>query len=74
LAQIKKEYYQAQRPNEDITEWIDFFLESLINVQYKLQKKLESTEQANSLSPKEKSVYVYINEHNTPNVSQKILQ
>lgn len=65
----KKNYYrvlrscQAQRPNEDITEWIDFFLESLINVQYKLQKKLASTEQVNTLSPKEKSVYVYINEH-----------
>ena len=65
----KKNYYrvlrscQAQRPNEDITEWIDFFLESLKNVQYKLQKKLESTEQANTLSPKEKSVYVYVNEH-----------
>lgn len=65
----KKNYYrvlrscQAQRPNEDITEWIDFFLESLINVQYKLQKKLESTEQVNTLSPKEKSVYTYVNEH-----------
>ncbi|MFZ4477095.1 MAG: Fic family protein, partial [Saprospiraceae bacterium] len=34
----KKDYYislrtcQAQRPNEDITEWIEFFLESLLNV------------------------------------------
>ncbi len=65
----KKDYYrvlrscQAQRPNEDITEWIDFFLGSLINVQYKLQQKLQSTEQANELSPKDKSVFVYINEH-----------
>jgi Fic family protein len=65
----KKDYYrvlrscQAQRPNEDITEWIDFFLESLINVQFKLQQKLLSTELTNELSPKDKSIYLYVNEH-----------
>ena len=62
----KKDYYkslrtcQAQRPNEDITEWINFFLDSLINVQYKLSKKLEVTGIETELSPKEKSIYVYI--------------
>ena len=62
----KKDYYislrscQAQRPNEDVTEWIDFFLESLLNVQYKLEKKLELTSQESTLSPKEKMVYSYI--------------
>jgi Fic family protein len=65
----KKDYYrslrscQAQRPNEDITEWVDFFLASLLNVQYKLQKKLELTNQESSLTPKEKSLYVYVCEH-----------
>ncbi len=62
----KKDYYislrscQAQRPNEDVTEWIDFFLESLLNVQYKLEKKLELTSHESTLSPKEKMVYSYI--------------
>ncbi len=62
----KKDYYislrscQAQRPNEDVTEWIDFFLDSLLNVQYKLEKKLEFTSQESTLSPKEKMVYSYI--------------
>ena len=65
----KKNYYralrscQAQRPHEDITDWIDFFLESLINVQTKLQTKLEMASQENTLSPKEKSVYMYISNH-----------
>ena len=62
----KKDYYislrscQAQRPNEDITEWIEFFLESLLNVQHKLEKKLELTNQGSNFSPKEKMVYSFI--------------
>ncbi len=62
----KKTYYrilrtcQAQRPNEDITEWIDFFLESLINLQNKLEKKLEVNGLIANLSPKEKEVLTYI--------------
>jgi Fic family protein len=62
----KKDYYvrlrtcQAQRPNEDITDWIEFFLESLLNVQYKLEQKLAVSEQKADLSTKEKMVYSYI--------------
>lgn len=62
----KKSYYralrscQAQRPNEDITEWVDFFLESLINLQLKLQKKLEVSGMESSLAPKEKEVLAFI--------------
>lgn len=65
----KKEYYlslrscQAQRPNEDITDWIDFFLASLLNVQLKLEQKLALTGQRNDLSTKEKMVYSYIANH-----------
>jgi len=62
----KKGYYkslrscQAQRPNEDITEWINFFLDSLINVQNKLARKLELTNEELRLSPREKMIYLYI--------------
>ena len=65
----KKDYYislrscQAQRPNEDITDWIEFFLESLVNVQSKLEQKLASSEQHKHLSGKEKMVYIYIMNH-----------
>jgi len=60
----KKSYYsvlrncQAQRPNENITEWVDFFVKSLLNLIQKLNKKLEISQ--TDLSSKQKSVYVYI--------------
>lgn len=62
----KKDYYvslrncQAQRPGEDITDWIEFFLESLLNVQFKLERKLLLTNQKENLSVREKMVYSYI--------------
>lgn len=65
----KKDYYislrscQAQRPNEDITDWIEFFLESLLNVQFKLEHKLSLSEQHPLLSTKEKMIYAYIINH-----------
>ena len=66
IEKSKKEYYrslrncQAQRPNEDVTEWINFFLNSLINLQSKLELKLEKLGVEAKLSPKEKEVYIYI--------------
>jgi len=62
----KSEYYlklrncQAQRPNEDITEWINFFYSALLNVQEQLMKKLEVKGTKAKLSPKEKSILTYI--------------
>lgn len=60
----KKKYYQAlrncqaKRPNEDITEWIQFFLDSLKNLTKKLNKKLEISQ--SDLTPKQKNVYIFI--------------
>ena len=60
----KKKYYQAlrncqaQRPNENVSEWIEFFLSSLLNLTRKLTKKLEISK--STLTPKQKSVYIYI--------------
>ncbi len=62
----KNEYYQklrhcqAQRPNEDITEWISFFFSALLNIQEQLMKKLEVKGVKAKLSPKEKSILTYI--------------
>jgi Fic family protein len=62
----KIEYYrslrscQAQRPGEDISDWIGYFFESLKNVQVKLEQKLNLTSVESKLSPKEKSIYSYI--------------
>lgn len=72
----KKKYYQAlrncqaRRPNEDITIWIEFFLTSLLNLTKKLRKKLEITQ--SELTPKQKSVYIYISNNPESKTNQII--
>ena len=62
----KTEYYrvlqncQANRPNENVDEWINFFFDSLKNIQLKLYKKLESKGIETTLTPKEKSIVSFI--------------
>jgi len=62
----KLEYYQAlrmcqaQRPNEDITIWINFFLNALCNIQTQLMKKLEKSGIKTQLSPREKAILTII--------------
>lgn len=72
----KKEYYkslrtcQAQRPNEDVSEWINFFLSSLINLQYKLNDKLDKLGVKAKLSPNEKEVFSFISNKQTAKVGE----
>lgn len=62
----KSEYYQAlrtcqaQRPNEDITIWINFFLNALHNIQTQLMKKLEQNGIETQLSPRETAILTVI--------------
>lgn len=62
----KTEYYrvlqncQANRPNENVDEWINFFFDSLKNIQLKLSKKLEAKGIETKLTPKEKSIVSFI--------------
>jgi Fic family protein len=62
----KAEYYrvlrncQAQRPNENISEWIIFFFDCINNIQGNLIKKLEIRGSKTQLSPREKTIIVYI--------------
>ncbi len=62
----KTEYYrvlrscQAQRPNENITEWIQFFFDALGNIQKQLMDKLESKGVETRLSPREKAIMTFI--------------
>jgi Fic family protein len=68
----KNEYYQAlrscqaQRPNENITVWIQFFLTCLSNIQSQLMMKLDRSGLETQLSPKEKSILMII--QNRPNI------
>ena len=57
---LKLRHCQAKRPNEDITEWINFFFSALLNIQEQLMKKLEVKGTKAKLSPKEKSILTYI--------------
>jgi Fic family protein len=65
----KNEYYvelrkcQAQRPGENITTWVLFFLKALKNIQVLLFEKLESTGIEAKLSPREKSIIAFLSDH-----------
>jgi len=65
----KAEYYrvlrncQSKRPNENVTEWVKFFLSALNNIQQQLMKKLEFKGVETKLSPREKSILTFIGNH-----------
>jgi len=62
----KTDYYrvlrscQAQRPDENVTEWVRFFFDTLGNIQKQLMIKLESKGIETRLSPREKSILTFI--------------
>jgi len=62
----KPDYYavlrdcQAQRPKENVTSWVSFFMDCIITIQNKLLKKLKQTGMESSLSPKERLVLTVI--------------
>ena len=62
----KSEYYrvlrncQAQRPNENVNDWVNFFFDALKNIQNQLLNKLEQSGIETKLSPKEKSIITFI--------------
>ncbi len=65
----KTDYYrvlrscQSNRPNENVSEWVIFFLESLISIQKQLMSKLEIKGIDAQLSPREKAIVVLIGNH-----------
>ena len=65
----KSEYYrelrrcQINRPGEDVSSWVSFYLGALQNLQQKLTAKLNLQNRDSQLSPREKSVLVFIGDH-----------
>ena len=65
----KNEYYQVlmncqqQRPGENIYPWIIFFLDCLGNIQNKLMQKLDVQSSENKMSPREKMIYSFVENH-----------
>ena len=62
----KPEYYrvlmncQSQRPNENVSEWGNFFFDALKNIQEQLILKLDQSGIEIQLSPREKSILTFI--------------
>ena len=69
----KKEYYkklmdaQRNRPNEDVTQWVFFFLDCLKNIQQQLLDKLQKKEQRERVGVREQVIYTLI--ENNPGIS-----
>jgi len=65
----KAEYYQElmqsqrQRPGEDVYNWVLFFLGCLNNISEQLMAKLSAQGAMAGLGPKEKSIYLFIENH-----------
>ncbi|HEW98691.1 MAG: hypothetical protein DRR16_18430 [Candidatus Parabeggiatoa sp. nov. 3] len=54
---------QSKRPNENITEWINFFFDALRNIQKQLLNKLELRKRENQLSSRENAIIMFIGNH-----------
>lgn len=65
----KIEYYkvlmdcQQKRPDENVYSWIMFFLDCLGNIQNKLMEKLDVQKSENQMSPREKMIFSFIDNH-----------
>lgn len=69
----KKEYYkklmdaQRNRPGENVTEWVHFFLDCLKNIQQQLLEKVKQKEQRESVGIREQGIYALV--ENNPGIS-----
>lgn len=69
----KKEYYkclmdaQRNRPNEDVTGWVSFFLDCLKNIQQQLLQKVKEKERRESVGVREQTIYTIV--ENNPGIS-----
>lgn len=65
----KAEYYkvlrscQVMRPSENISEWVNFFLGALKNIQEQLMHKLQIHKTDEALLPRQKLIVTYIENH-----------
>lgn len=65
----KTEYYrvlqqcQSQRPGENISAWLLFFFDALLNVQQQLLHKLTTSETEAQRSPRGKAILTFVSNH-----------
>jgi hypothetical protein len=69
----KKEYYkrlmdaQRNRPAEDVTEWVNFFLDCLKNIQQQLLQKVKEKEKREDIGVREQQIFTVV--ENNPGIS-----
>lgn len=77
----KKEYYkklmdaQRNRPGEDVTEWVYFFLDCLKNIQGQLLQKVKEKEQRETVGVREQQVFAMVENYpgiNSGSIAQKL--
>ena len=54
---------QRNRPGENVTDWLTFFINCLINIQEQLQIKLEERRTEQPVSQREKRILFFIQNH-----------
>lgn len=65
----KSEYYkvlmqtQRNRPGENVTEWLTFFISCLMNIQEQLMHKLEESRTVQPISQRQKRILFFIQNH-----------
>jgi Fic family protein len=65
----KPDYYkvlmecQRNRPGENVYPWVTFFLGCLSNIQEQLMIKLETRSTVNQMTPKEKKIFQFVENH-----------
>ena len=65
----KSEYYkvlmqtQRNRPGENVTDWLTFFISCLINIQEQLLVKLKESKTEQPVSQREKRILFFIQNH-----------
>lgn len=55
-----EEVCQSQRPNENVSDWGNFFFDALKNIQEQLMQKLETSGIEMQLSPRERAIITFI--------------
>ncbi|MCK6639435.1 MAG: Fic family protein [Bacteroidia bacterium] len=77
----KAEYYrvlvecQGNRPGENVSPWLNFFLDCMTNIQEKLRKKLSKQKRESQIPPREKKIFTYVDNHpgcNSSEISEKL--
>ncbi|CAN5422053.1 hypothetical protein BH09BAC5_BH09BAC5_05300 [soil metagenome] len=77
----KAEYYQVlmecqhNRPGENVTTWLHFFLDCMTSIQGKLKNKLDVQKRENQMSPRNKMIYAFIDNHpgcSSSEISEKL--